>query len=104
MLTLKPLPLSASHHNESFHSKMWARARKTKFAGLSRLSFVAQSAILDHNYGNRKACLLPTLNINPKALRRSLTSADQERRMHHEAQQKPKKKEKASADYEPGGF
>lgn len=90
--------------NESFHSKMWARARKTKFAGLSRLSFVAQSAILDHNYGYRKACLLPTLNINPKALRRSLTSADQERRMHHEAQQKPKKKEKASADYEPGGF
>ena len=85
---------------------MWARARKTKFAGFSRLLFVAQSAILDHNFGYRKACLLPTLNINTEALRRSLTAEDKERKMHHQAQQKPKtkKKEQASAHYEPGGF
>lgn len=92
--------------NESFHSKMWSRASKTKFSGLKRLSFVAQSAILDHNYGYRKACLLPALNINTKALRRSLTTEDEERKRHHEVQMKPKRKqkEKASAEYEPGGF
>lgn len=88
------------------HSKMWSRASKTKFSGLKRLSFVAQSAILDHNYGYRKACLLPALNINTKALRRSLTTEDEERKRHHEVQMKPKRKqkEKASAEYEPGGF
>lgn len=92
--------------NESFHSKMWARASKAKFAGFSRLQFVAQSAVLDHNFGYQKACLLTNFNITSKALRRSLTTQDKERKRHSKAQQRPKtkSKEKTSSQYEPGAF
>ena len=92
--------------NESFHSKMWSRASKAKFAGFSRLSFVAQSAILNHNFGYQKACLLTAFSIKSKALRRSLTAQEQERKRHSQAQKKPKREKKGetSTHYGPGAF
>ena len=84
---------------------MWAQASKAKFGGFTRLIFVAQSAVLDHNSGYQKACLLTTFNINSKALRRSFKTQNEERR-HSQAQQKPKtkSKEETSTQYEPGAF
>ena len=91
--------------NESFHSRMWGRASKAKFAGFSRLSFVAESAVLDHNFGYRKACLLTAFNIKSQALRRSLETQDEERNRHSQAQKKQKtSREETSTQYEPGAF
>ncbi|KAG0730584.1 hypothetical protein GWK47_027929 [Chionoecetes opilio] len=83
--------------NESFYSKMWSSAWKSKFVGFKRLSFVAESAILDHNFGYQKTSLLKSFKVNSKALRKSL-SQDKERRRHSKGklQLKAKKREQSS--------
>lgn len=68
--------------NENFHAKMWARARKAKFAGLCRLQFVAETAILDHTFGYQKASLIKTLNMDSMELQQSLKKQDIDRRRH----------------------
>ncbi|KAG0730014.1 hypothetical protein GWK47_029160 [Chionoecetes opilio] len=92
--------------NESFHSKLWSRAQKVKFVSFKRLSFVAESAILDHNFGYQKASLLKSFKVNSKALRKSLSQQDKERRRHSKGklQPKAKKKEQTLGDYTPGDF
>ena len=74
--------------------------------GFSRLSFVAQSAILDHNFGYQKACLLIAFNIKSKALRKSLTVQEQESKRHSQAQKMPKteRKEEKLTHFGPGAF
>lgn len=62
--------------NESFHSKLWARAHNTKFAGLSKLQFMARAAILDHNFGYERASLLKILKLGSPALGDSLRKQD----------------------------
>ncbi|KAG0724711.1 hypothetical protein GWK47_040031 [Chionoecetes opilio] len=79
--------------NESFHSMTWSRARKAKFAGFTRLSFVAELAILDHNFGYQKASLLKSFKVNSKALRKSLSQQDKEKR-HSKGNYNPKTKKK----------
>lgn len=66
--------------NESFHSKMWARARKAKFAGLARLHFVAQTAILDHNFGYQKASLLSKFTLHTRALQKVFKQQDRQKK------------------------
>lgn len=92
--------------NESFHSKMWARARKTKFEGLHRISFVARSAILDHNCGYQRASLLTRLGMTSPGMMATLRFQDNERkRTGTPTAKKVKKREALSTkDYKPGGF
>lgn len=96
--------------NESFHSKMWARARKAKFAGLSRLHFVAQTAILDHNFGYQKASLLTKFELNFMGLQKVFKHQDTERRRHSKGEKsRPKtkdqeKQQQQQQDYAAGAF
>ncbi|KAG0728327.1 hypothetical protein GWK47_032711 [Chionoecetes opilio] len=90
--------------NGSFHSKIWSCVQKAKFAGFKRLSFVAESAILDHNLGYQKASLMKSFKVNSKALRKFFSQQDKERRRHSKGklQPKAKKKEQKTGDYVPG--
>ncbi|KAG0714293.1 hypothetical protein GWK47_014426 [Chionoecetes opilio] len=81
--------------NESFHSKLWSLAQKVKFVSFKRLSFVAESAILDHNFGYQKASLLKSFKVNSKALRKSLSQQDKkEEGTARQATPKAKRKNK----------
>ncbi|KAG0714033.1 hypothetical protein GWK47_014917 [Chionoecetes opilio] len=91
--------------NENFHSKMWSRARKAKFIGFKRLSFVVESAILDHNFDYQKASLMKSFKVNSKAQRKSLSQQNKERRHSKgKLQPKAKKREQTSGDYAPSDF
>ncbi|KAG0728328.1 hypothetical protein GWK47_032712 [Chionoecetes opilio] len=92
--------------NESFNSKIWSRARKAKFAGFKRLSFVAESAILNHNFGYQEASLMKSFKVNSKTLRKFFSQQDKERRRHSKGklQPKAKKREQKIGDYAPSDF
>ncbi|KAG0725515.1 hypothetical protein GWK47_038523 [Chionoecetes opilio] len=76
--------------NESFPSKMWSCARKAKFAGFKRLSFVAVSNIGPYFWLSEGKPA--EIKVNSKALRFSL-SQDKERK-HSKGKLQPKAKKK----------
>lgn len=88
----------------SFHSKMWALARRTKSAGLSRIRFVAQTAIMDHKFSYQKATLLKALKIDLSALDTSLKMQDVDRLSKPRIMKAKKKLEKVLEDYTQGAF
>ena len=93
--------------NESFHSKIWSRAHKTKFAGAPRIQFVCKTTILDHNFGYQKATVLKSLKIDSEALEKSLEIQDKERKKRSTAMKAPKRitrSAKNTTEYNPGGF
>ena len=93
--------------NESFHSKMWTRAKKSKILGLKRLQFVAKTVVLDHNFGYQKASLLKRMSPSTSGLDRSLELQQKEKIRHAKTYAKKKKvqkQSKAKDEYSPGGF
>lgn len=56
--------------NESFHSKLWAKCSKVKFAGYDKVLFAAQVTVIQHNFGYQEGSLLSFLGISsPKETR-----------------------------------
>ena len=96
------------HANESFHAKLWQRANKTKFAGRRRVLFITQTTILDHNFGYKKASLLPLIGVANEGHSKSLELQDM-RREKKSLQKKifPERKKllkKKDKEYEAGAF
>ena len=60
--------------DESFSAKLWAQPRKIKFGDQPRINFVAQNAVLDHNFGYEKVSLLQKMSITSTQLRKSSIS------------------------------
>ena len=86
--------------------KIWKRAHKTKFEGPARITFVAQTTVLDPNIGYQKANVLKSLGIGSLALERSLMLQDE---MRVETSKRKKVSKKAGKKvkknyYNPGGF
>ena len=94
--------------NESFHSKMWQRAHKIKYAGRLRIKFVARTTVLDHNFGYQKASILKALNISTEDLDKSLEIQEKRRKQKGALPQRTKKKakniKKSKKDYASGQF
>ena len=93
--------------NESFHSKIWVKAKKAKYVGLERLKFVTTLAALEHNFGYQSSSFLKALHIGSKGLDASLVLRDKERlrSAKSNATKHAKHKSKgASKDYEGGAF
>ena len=94
------------HANESFHAKLWQRANKTKFAGRRRVLFITQTTILDHNFGYKKASLLPLIGVANEGLSKSLELQDMRKKKPPEEDISRKEKiiEEKDKEYEAGAF
>ena len=94
--------------NESFHAKLWAKAKKTKFLGKKRLDFVARMAVLDHNFRYKEANLIASILGRSSNLDSSLQMLDADH-LRHVLEVKKKrpvrvKKDENEKDYLAGAF
>ena len=90
--------------NESYHSKIWSKCSKTKFASAARVRFCTQVTALDHIFGYEASHLLNTMAPTTRPAIKQLRTQDAARlspKTHH---RKTPKRTKLAEDYSPGGF
>ncbi|KAK4290786.1 hypothetical protein Pmani_036345 [Petrolisthes manimaculis] len=94
--------------NESLHSKLWMKVAKHKFAGISRVNFISQVVILEHNFGFEAAYFPQHLGFKTTACKsanlqflqkESIRSSTPKQTVRHQ-----RKKSGNSSDYISGGF
>ena len=64
--------------NESFHSKIYYKVRKTTYHGCKRLRFCVNATILEHNEGFQASSFLPKLGPITRATKRTLALRNSE--------------------------
>lgn len=93
------------NRNEGLHAKLWHHQSKAKFAGLKRVTFVAQLTVLDHNFGYVANRFLQYLGLST-----TTSSCLLARQRMDKRKTTPRKKGKKSSnvtpgpDYQPGSF
>ncbi|KAK8373364.1 hypothetical protein O3P69_019914 [Scylla paramamosain] len=95
------------NRNEGLHSKLWLHQNKAKFAGLNRVRFMSQLTILNHNLGYESTHFIAHIGFPSTAERiKTMEKMDKSRKSPRQQQKKrtTRRKESASADYQPGGF
>ena len=93
--------------NESFHSKIWSRIPKTKFASLPRLKYSINFSVMNHNVGYVKGFKRSDLgSVSTYISKRKLEALDKERLRKSLTPRGPKRRKiiHDDDDYEPGGF
>ncbi|KAK3880998.1 hypothetical protein Pcinc_014547 [Petrolisthes cinctipes] len=94
--------------NESLHSKLWMKVAKHKFAGISRVNFITQVVILEHNFGFEAAYFPRHLGFKTTACKSANLQFLQKESIRSSTPKKTvrcqRKKSGNSADYISGGF
>lgn len=94
----------SQNKNESFHSKLWLRQSKVKFAGLQRVKFVTQLTLVDHNFGYVANRFLQHLDFAQSTESLLAKERMDKRKTRAPKSRKKKTSTKPAADYQPGGF